>query len=223
MKKFVMYTARFGTPGRVRVHANSMPEVDKIFFTDVDIEEGCHQIMPTEKGKTIKNDFYNVKKMNLSRQIPMGIKRQRFVKICIPDEIFNNYEYSVYVDCKRPVFVDFEWMLSFLKPDSDIVLRQHPARNCAYDEANFLIRKERYDNGSIRKQVDYYKKASFPVNYGLYSSFQIFRRHTKQLKECMHFWWKQVEEFSYRDQISLPYVDWIYPMNISIIPRRRKR
>lgn len=222
MKKFVMYSARFGTPGRFRMHTNSMPDVDKLFFTDLDIRTGCNQTILTGKDKTVENTFYDVVKMNLKNLSSSPIKKQRFIKICIPDEIFNNYEYSVYVDIKRPVHVDFDWMLSFLKPDSDIVLRQHPARNCAYDEANFLFKKNRYDNKSIRKQVDFYKKENLPINSGLYSSFQIFRRHTKRLKELMYLWWKQVEQFSYRDQISLPYIAWKYGMNISIIPRRKR-
>ncbi len=222
MKKFVMYSARFGSPGRFKEHTNSIPDVDKLYFTDLNIRTGCNQTILTGRDHVVKNTFYDVVKMNLENISGSPIKRQRYVKICIPDEIFDNYEYSVYVDIKRPVHVDFDWMLSHLKPDSDIVLRQHPARNCAYDEANFLLRKGRYDNGSIRNQVDHYKKANFPINYGLYSSFQIFRRHTKRLKECMRYWWKQVEKFSYRDQISLPYIAWTQAMNISIIPRRKR-
>ena len=215
-----MYTARFGTPGRFRGHDNSMPDVDRFYFTDVDMKEGCHQMIPVKKDREIKNDFYNVKRMNLDH-ISMPIKRQRYVKIYIPDEIFDNYEYSIYVDTKRPVFIDFEWWLSHLKDDSDFLIRQHPARDCAYAEAAWLIKKGWFDEANISRQVEFYKKDGFPPHNGLYYSAHIFRRHTKALREFSKLWWKQIEEFSYRDQISLPYAVWKHNVKVSFIPRRR--
>jgi len=112
MKKFVLYTAIFGKLGRgVHVPKISIPDVDRFCFTDLDIE----------------NKFYQIEKMNLDPLV--AVRRQRFIKICIPDEIFNNYEYSVYVDCKRPVSIDFEWWLDHLESYSDIVLRHHRERD----------------------------------------------------------------------------------------------
>lgn len=221
-KKFVIYTAHFGAPGRFRRHESSIPDVDRIYFTDLDIKEGCHQMMPIGGGASVQNDFYNVKRVDMSHIGGLPILRQRNVKICIPDEIFNNYEYSMYLDIKRPYSIDFEWMLGCLEPHADIVLRQHRPRDCAYDEGKWLIRKGIYDSENIQRQMNFYKKEKFPTHNGLYVSGQLFRRHTKRLKEFSKLWWEQVERFSYRDQVSLPYTIWKYDMPFSTFPRRRR-
>jgi len=224
MKKFVMYTAHFGRAGRYRRHESSLPNVDKIYFTDVpDVKEGRHHIMPVGKGQLVKNDIYHIKQMDLNHIKGLPILRQRFVKIRIPDEIFNNYEYSVYVDIKRPYSIDFERMLSCLELDTDILLQQHRARDCAYDEGKFLLRKGIYDSEAILRQMDFYKKEKFPAHNGLYVTGQLFRRHTKRLKDFLKLWWEQVESFSYRDQLSFPYAMWKDGMRISTFPSRHRR
>jgi len=222
MNKFVLYTARFGSPGRFKTHESTMPDVPNIYYTDVDMKKGCHHRIPVGKGRFKRNDFYQVKKMNLNH-IAIPIKRQRFVKICIPDEIFDNYEYSVYVDIKRPALIDFEKLLTFLEPKSDFLIRIHRGRDCAYDEAKFLIKKGRFDSRAISKQMKFYQSEKFPAHNGLYRSAILFRRHTKRLKEFSRLWWAQVEKYSYRDQISLPYVAWKSGMKISEHPSRQRR
>ena len=201
-----------------------MPDVDRIYYTDVDIKKGCHQMIPVGEDREVKNDFYDVRRINLNH-ISLPIKRQRFVKICVPDELFDNYEYSVYVDIKRPNFIGFNQWLGHLEEGSDFLTRAHPVRDCAYEEAKWLIKKGRYDSKVIQKQIDFYKKEKFPTHDALYWTSIIFRRHTKRLKEFLRLWWEQVERFSYRDQVSLPYVARTYGMKISMygeLPRRRR-
>ncbi len=222
-KKFVIYTAHFGRAGRYRRHEKSLPNVDMIYFTDVEnVEAGCNKIIPVGKGRTVKNDIYEIRKMNLDFIKDSPIKRQRFVKICIPDEIFDNYEYSVYLDIKRPHFIDLDYTLSCLEEGTDILLARHRERDCAYKEAEFLLRKGFYDSEAIKRQVAFYRWERFPEHAGLWRSGLIFRRHTTQLKAFSRLWWEQVERFSYRDQISLPYTIWKYDMPFSTFPRRRR-
>ena len=204
MKKFVLYTAIFGKMGR-GVHAPevSIPDVDRFCFTDLDI----------------KNDFYQIRKMTLDSLV--SIRRQRFIKICIPDEIFDNYEYSVYVDCKRASVIDFEWLLGFMEFQSDFVTRQHKTRDCVYDEGRVCIEKRRDDEATILKQLDFYRHENYPVHNGLHYSFILLRRHTEKMREFSRLWWEQLEKYSFRDQISLPYVAWKHDMEISICARTR--
>lgn len=213
MKKFVLYTARFGTPGRFNFPKISDLSMDRFCYTDLDIVEGCGQMIPVRNGQFIKNDFYQIKKINLGSLT--AVMRQRSVKICIPDEIFNNYEYSVYVDCKRPKEVDFDYLLSCMEPGSDFVTRRHMRRDCAYDEGFYCINKKKDSEAIIRKQLRFYGSEGFPIHNGLYATFIILRRHTKRLKEFSELWWKQIETYSFRDQISLPYVAWKHSMKIS--------
>jgi len=202
MKKFVLYTALFGKMGRgVHTPKISIPDVDRFCFTDLEIE----------------NDFYQIKKMSLD---PLAaVRRQRWIKICIPDEIFDNYEYSVYVDCKRESVIDFEWLLGFMESQSDFVTRRHKTRDCIYDEGQVCIEKRIDDEATILEQLDFYRGEGYPVHNGLHYSFILLRRHTKKLKEFSRLWWQQLERYSFRDQISLPYVAWKHNTKISICAR----
>jgi len=205
MKKFVLYTAVFGKRGKSRTHKVVTSDVDKFCFTDLNIT----------------SDFYQIKKMNLE---PLNsIMSQRFVKVCIPDEIFDNYEYSVYVDLKHPLDVDFDYYVSCLEPESDFATRLHryKRRICVYEEGKVCIEKRKGNEADILKQLEFYRSENYPVDNGLYATFIVFRRHTKRLKEFSKLWWQQLERYSFRDQISLPYVAWKHNVKISICERVR--
>ncbi len=201
MKKFVIYTAIFGRLGRFKIPNVSISDVSRFCFTDLDVE----------------SHFYEIKKMNLNHLL--SVRRQRWVKICIPDEIFDNYEYSVYVDCKRPMSVDFDYLLNCMEAESDFLTRPHRRRSCAYDEGMFCIDRKKDHKAVILKQLGFYKSQKFPTHCGLHATGLLMRRHTEKMKEFSSLWWKQVERYSHRDQISLPYVAWKYDMKISL--RRR--
>lgn len=203
MKKFVLYTALFGKPGRFNVPGVSTPDVDRFCFTDLNVQ----------------SHFYRIKKMDLGHLIP--VRRQRFVKICIPDEIFDNYEYSVYLDCKRPYSIDFNYLLEHMLPGSDILTRQHRRRSCIYDEGEFCIKKKKDKKEVISDQLDFYRSEKYPDHNGLHASGLLLRRHTERVKEFLKLWWEQVEKHSHRDQISLPYVAWKYGMKISTCRRTK--
>ena len=204
-KKIVLYTAAFGSRLRFKI-----PEV-----SDMSVDRFCYSDIPRDTG-----GFYDFRKLKISQ--PSSVRRQRFVKIIIPDELFDNYEYSVYVDCKRPYSVDYEHLLSCLEPNSDILTRAHRKRNCLYDEGRFCILKKKDSAATIQRQLDYYKKERCPWNLGLHASGILLRRHTERLREFSYFWWNQIEIFSHRDQISLPYAAWKTDMKISICERRRQ-
>lgn len=206
-KKFVLYTAVFGVLGKGRTHDVSNPDVDKICYTDI-VNFGFRD--------------YKIKQMDLRHISPMPVRRQRYAKICIPDEIFDNYEYSVYVDRKHPLDVDFNDYVSYLEPGSDFATRQHryKRRICAYEEGKVCLAKYMGDKSEILNQLDFYRSENYPVNNGLYATFIVFRRHTERLKEFSKLWWEQVEKYSYRDQISLPYVAWKFGMKISLCEKR---
>ena len=218
MKKFVLFTAIFGKPRRFNFPTISDMSVDKFCFTDLNVSEGCNQIMPGKKGQPFLNDFYQIKKMKLNHLTPM--KANRFVKICIPDELFDNYEYSIYSDAKHPFTFDFDYMLSCLEPESDFLIRRHRSkRDCAYDEGLYCIKRKKDTEANIMKLLNFYKSEDFPTYVGLYDAGWVLRRHTKALKQYMKLWWELVYNYSERDQISLPYLVWKYGMKISLWKR----
>jgi len=219
MKKFAVYTAMFGKPSRFNMptllpHSNA----DRFCYTDFDIKEGRNQMIPTRKNRSVLNDFYDVKKINFPHL--SSILANRFIKICIPDEIFDNYEYSFYSDSKRPIFdkhaSNLNHLINCMDSDSDFLVRRHrDRRDCIYEEGLFCIKRKKDTEARIMEQLNFYRNEGYPEHNGLYEAMWLFRRHTPRLKEFMRFWWGQVKRFSRRDQISLPYVAWKHDMKIS--------
>jgi len=203
MKKFVIYTGVFGKPCRSRIPSISSQDYDAICYTDIEIE----------------NDFYKVKPFHKSDLDP--VRRNRFVKIMIPDELFDNYEYSLYIDYKHPLKVDFNWLMKCLGNKYDFLVSKHPKRNCIYEEGDVCLAKGKGDRIEILDQLELYRSKGYPKNNGLYANYWIFRRHTTQLKEIMAIWWKHVLNYSHRDQLSLPYILWENNYKISMYKRRK--
>lgn len=220
MKKFVIYTAIFGNPGRFNVPKISIPDVDRFCFTDLADENGYILANLIRRNRAIRTDFYQVKRIKYDHLD--SVMRQRLVKICIPRELFDNYEYSVYVDCKRPFLVDFDYLLSCLDSQSDIVVRKHQKRDCVYSEGAFCIEKYPELRLGILKQSDFYSIDNYPRNNGLYRTGLLFRRHTEKMKEFSKLWWEQLKKYSNRDQISFPYTAWKHGMKISLYKKMRR-
>lgn len=203
MKKLVIYTGVFGKICRSRIPEVSDQDYDAFCYSDV----------------KIKNDFYEPKIINKRGLDP--VRRNRFIKILIPDELFDNYEYSLYVDYKHPIKVDLNWLLKCLGKRRDLLVSCHPKRNCIYEEGDVCLAKGKGDRIEILNQLEFYRSKDYPKNNGLYANYWIFRRHTPQLKKIMGIWWKHVLNYSYRDQLSLPYVLWENNYKISQSKRRK--
>lgn len=205
MRKIVLYTAIFGRVNRFLIPQISDMRADRFCFTN----------------KNMKSRFYKIRYMRL-RGIRSNVLKQRYIKICIPPEIFNNYEYSIYIDCKRPFHIDFNQLLSALEPGSDFLTRPHRKRSCIYDEGEFCVKKKKADKKEVERQLSFYKAEGYPEKNGLHASGLLLRRHTQQVKEFGELWWEQVKKYSHRDQISLPYVAWKHDFKISLHSGRPK-
>ena len=201
MKKFILYAAVFGKKANFKMPKLADPDIERVLYTD----------MPDRFSPHV---FYHVKNLRIDHLDP--VRRNRFVKICIPDEIFYNYEYSIYMDYKHPTDIDFDLFLSRLEPGSDMLISKHKKRDCIYDEAEKCIELGKGNEYEIRRQVKAYREDGYPAHSGLYAAYWIFRRHTEKVREFSRMWWHEVERHSYRDQISLPYTAWKHDMNISL-------
>ena len=96
----------------------------------------------------------------------------------------------------------------------------HNDRNCLYDEAAFCIKKGKGVKAKLRRQVRAYQKAGMPVKWGLAETKCVIRRNTEQIACLNEAWWIQLQRFSLRDQVSLPYVCWKTGLRWKVIPGR---
>ena len=91
-----------------------------------------------------------------------------------------------------------------------IAMHKHPARKCAYVEAQVCIASKRGNADAIKKQMERYRKEGFPENFGFCEATVIAtdlrNPNAKQIMEC---WWNEFcNTGSGRDQLSFPYVLW---------------
>jgi hypothetical protein len=95
----------------------------------------------------------------------------------------------------------------------EFLIRKHPVRNCAYDEAIRVIHLKKDDPRIIKRQIKQYQKEGFPVKFGLYETSVVVRH--RRFFDFNEKWWDEIKNNSIRDQISLPYIFW----KLSITPK----
>jgi hypothetical protein len=95
----------------------------------------------------------------------------------------------------------------------------HPARTCLFDEAAFCIKKKCADSpAALQSQVERYRAAGMPENFGLWAGGIIARRGDQQSEQLGEAWWHEIQCGSERDQVSLPFVAWTLGLKPGLIP-----
>jgi len=83
----------------------------------------------------------------------------------------------------------------------------HPDRDCIYDEALAILAIPRHQGLPVLSQTEAYRSV-VPSHGGLYASGIIVRRQPApaRLNQINDRWWLELQKWTYRDQLSLPYV-----------------
>lgn len=92
--------------------------------------------------------------------------------------------------------------------DEQIVGFRHSMRDCAYEEHAACARLGKDDLHVMRRQMDRYRRERYPVHYGLIECGVLLRRNSPDVREFNEAWWKEVENGSSRDQLSVGYASW---------------
>lgn len=98
---------------------------------------------------------------------------------------------------------DILFNMTNLKP---LCLIKHPARNCIYTEGSCTVKMGKSDPVVTENQLSYYRNNGYPENNGLYETAILIRENTEEIRQFNDLWWHEVETYTQRDQISLPYV-----------------
>jgi hypothetical protein len=123
-------------------------------------------------------------------------------------KILNNhpeYDITVYADATFQVKRNLDWFVGSKK--SGIHLNRHPQRKCCYVEAEIVKSKGIDKKEIVDKQIERYRLEAFPENAGLWRC-GIMVRNPKETQELSQAWWREIEQGSWRDQISFPYACW---------------
>jgi hypothetical protein len=184
----VVYTVNFGTHDLVREPFKT-EGWDYILFTNNDIKDTTWEVRKVELPIP---DKYAARHVYINSHL------------FVPE-----YEYSVMIGGQIQLIGDIDGFIKdYYDLTKDINILRHPCRTCIYKESDIIIREKIDIPENVLPQMDRYKNAGFPQNYGLSACGIIGRKKTKAVADFERAWWQEVVRGSFRDQLSFDYIRW---------------
>lgn len=138
-----------------------------------------------------------------------NILKNRYLKMH-PHELFNDYDYSIYIDGNVQVMSDLTELVYSINKKVGIAMHNHQFRDCICNEIEACKIKKKGNYNEMKKQVDRYIKEGFPKRFGMLEATIIVTDLKNELaKHLLSDWWNEfISTKSLRDQISLQYIVW---------------
>jgi hypothetical protein len=204
----VVYTAITGRHAKLSPRPR-VPDTDFICYSDVPEEhEGREdwQIRPIEASADFSPRM-----------------RAKFHKMFPP----RGYAWNVWIDGAYVLRAD-DLAQDFVddlisQSPSGFGLHRHHERDCIFEEALHSIALKKCENQVpiIEAQMRCYAQAGHPKSWGLWGGGLMCRDNSPGVAEIMDCWWAELVRWSWRDQLSLPFVlrelgrrpdDWAWPL-----------
>lgn len=201
MERTAIYTAIFGGYDDLREQP-SCPGVDFVCFTD----------NPSLRSEQWRIEFRNPR-------YPDPRMAAKWFKL-FPHRALPEYRRSIWIDGGIQLSTgDFaDEVLSFLAP-SGLAMFRHPARTTIREEAAELVKLGRFPDQPFLQQVEHYYAKRFPDDIGLYAATVMARDHaSRQMHRLGRLWLRENLRWSFRDQLSLPYLLWKLEIQPGVIP-----
>lgn len=194
-KKIAVYTCVVGGYDKVSDPTIINENIDYFIFSDRNIQSRIwNQIsIPSKLLELGNNTLIN-----------------RYLKFH-PQELFDGYDYVIYVDGNVQVSSDITPLLKYTENRLGVAFHSHGYRDSIYDEVEVLIKVvKRGDPDKLTKQIAGYRQEGFPDNYGLPEATIILTDLSNNMAITFFTqWWEEfLKSQSLRDQIALPYVLW---------------
>ena len=165
-------------------------------------------------NKNIKSDIWNIK--YISDDKLSNVKLARKIKIMgTPD--LKKYDVVVWIDGNAsPISSVIEFVNKYDELDKyDLIGFKHHERNTTYEELEkcYECRKESLDN--INRLLELYTKEKFKDVIPLIESGVLMRNfNNERLNKAMELWFKMIEDYSHRDQLSFGYA--VYKTDLKV-------
>lgn len=198
--KIVVYTANFG----------NYDDLQDPLYTDENIKYVCFT-----DNKKFTSQVWDVNYVDTSNEssLPLCVRYYKF----FPDKLFPGYNLSVWVDSKYQIVGDLRGYINTYHRKEPMLCFPHFERDCLYDEAKECIQIGKGNPVMLGGQMYNYFMDGYPENNGLYEGGCLVRwHHNDKLKKVMQEWWEEINKYSLRDQVSLPYVCWKNNFDIDI-------
>lgn len=157
------------------------------------------------KGETVFQ-YLNIDDY-LPEELIDNTRKNRYIKINA-HKIFPQYKYSIYLDGNLIIKSDMIECIRDL-PKTKIAVAGESYWDNVYIEGIRCIESKRDKEELILKQVEKYWLEGMPEHFGTFLCNVLVREHNHpSCVKLMEEWWRQLEQYSRRDQISFPYVLW---------------
>lgn len=205
------------TKQKLRINNSKTKIVYTIILNDYDyikdpliIHPDWEYILITD-NPNLKSDYWRIHVIDEKDKYEL---LQRELKIC-PHKFFNEYNHIFYVDGSVHIQAfDPESLVENTK--ADLICKWHPINKNAYDEAAACVALNKGVDEEITKQIDSYKAQGLPESQQTYETGYMYRKTTPEMFSFCDLWFKELEEHTKRDQISLPFVVWKYASDLNI-------
>lgn len=205
--KKVVYTCITGGYDDLPLHIYLNPDYDYVCYTDS--PELLHY--KNYGAWKIRNLAYNNENSTIVNRW-----HKLHPHILFKDE----YSESIYVDSNIIVIGSLLFNEIEEHSSADILIPKHNLRDCIYNECDAVLERKKCSPDAVEKIKNYLLEQNFPKNYGLNENNIIYRKHLEpKIVKIMDEWWYFIENFCYRDQLSLAYILWkngIKPSDIQI-------
>lgn len=137
-----------------------------------------------------------------------SVEINRWIKLH-PHKIFSMFDYSIYIDGSVRIVADLmPWVLD-LNPLSFLGIHKHPIRNRIVTEMNSIISYKNTNVEKIKQQIFDYYEDGYDDSFGILEATVLVRKHNEAIcQNVMDDWWRELNKYQFRDQVSLPYVLW---------------
>lgn len=186
--KIAIYTAISGNYDSLKLPEVLDPRFDYIVFSDNPMAD---------------TGVFEVRPMPYLHQDTT--RSARFIKTH-PHLLLEDYDLAIWIDANIMILSDiFPIIDEFMRSKKPMAAIPHPLRESVYEEADACIGRSKDEAGIITGQINNYKELDFSGQDLIESNFMIFDLKNKNLSSMFNTWWNQLDTFSKRDQLSLPF------------------
>lgn len=190
-EKIIVYTSITGNYDELNEPLVKSSNIEYVCFTN---------------NRNLTSKVWNIE--YISSEILNDMYLAKRVKL-FPDEFLSGFNTSVWVDGKFQIVGDINEYIMLYQKTKPILCFPHFERACVYEEAAKCIADGIGNKEDIVHQVANYERQRYPFDNGLYEMGCIVRNHNdEEVKKMMFSWWEEIRKYSFRDQISFPYICW---------------
>ena len=191
--KIAVYTAVANGYDKITIPEEIDPDVDYYCFSD-------RKLIGPSPWRFLPLDYHNVDSTRITRFYKMH-----------PFLYFSTYDYVIWIDANIQIRKNvLKKLIEVYKAGRNpVAFTTHPERNCTYAEADVCKRSARDEGTVIDGQMDNYRKAGFPEFQGLCETgVYVTSPRDPLAQKVFGDWWREIENGSKRDQLSIMYVLW---------------